>query len=238
MPWEPIHKTAHAQAAVPNLWDYEEVRSSFTWDAARGELDGLPGGGLNIAYEAVDRHLTHGGGGNLAVRWLGKDDFVRDFRYRDLAELTNRFANVLKSLGIGKGDRVFVLLGRVPELYVVALGTLKNGSVFSPLFSAFGPEPVRARMEIGDARVLVTTEAFYRRKIAPWRNDMPGLRHVLLVSDPKCRPSAARWISLTRWRRPAPNSTSYGPSRKIWRCCISPAAPPVGPRAPSTSTRL
>jgi acetyl-CoA synthetase len=67
----------------------------------------------------------------------------------------------------------------------VALGTLKIGGVFSPLFSAFGPEPVRARMEIGDARVLVTTDAFYRRKIAPWRDAMPGLRHVLLVSDPE-----------------------------------------------------
>ena len=173
MPWEPIHKTPGKQAVVPNLWDYEEVRSRFTWDAARRELDGLPGGGLNIAYEAVDRHLAHGRGDRLAVRWLGKDGEVRDFRYRDLAELTNRFANVLKGLGIGKGDRVFSLLGRVPELYVVALGTLKIGGVFSPLFSAFGPEPVRARMEIGDARVLVTTEAFYRRKIAPWRNEMP-----------------------------------------------------------------
>ena len=188
MPWEPIHKTPGKQAVAPNLWDYEEVRSSFTWDAARDELDGLPGGGLNIAYEAVDRHLIHGGGDHLAVRWLGKDGTVRDFRYRDLAELTNRFANVLKGLGIGKGDRVFSLLGRVPELYVVALGTLKIGGVFSPLFSAFGPEPVRARMEIGDARVLVTTEAFYRRKIAPWRNEMPGLRHVLLVSDPETPP--------------------------------------------------
>ncbi|MGF7213005.1 acyl-coenzyme A synthetase/AMP-(fatty) acid ligase [Skermanella aerolata] len=185
MPWEPIHKTPHAQAVTPNLWDYEEVRSSFTWDAARNEPDGLPGGGLNIGYEAVDRHLAHGRGDRLAVRWLGKDSAVRDFRYRDLAELTNRFANVLKGLGIGKGDRVFSLLGRVPELYVVALGTLKIGGVFSPLFSTFGPEPVRARMEIGDARVLVTTEAFYRRKIAPWRSEMPGLRHVLLVSDPE-----------------------------------------------------
>ena len=61
MPWEPIHKMPGKQAVVPNLWDYEEVRSSFTWDAARDELDGLPGGGLNIAYEAVDRHLAHGG---------------------------------------------------------------------------------------------------------------------------------------------------------------------------------
>jgi acetyl-CoA synthetase len=94
MPWESIHKTRLAQATEPNLkpnlWDYEEVRSRFTWDQARSELDGLPGGGLNIAHEAIDRHLAHGRGEQLALRWLGKDGAVRDFRYRDLAGLTNR----------------------------------------------------------------------------------------------------------------------------------------------------
>ena len=84
-------------------------------------------------------------------------------------------------LGVGPRERVFSLLGRVPELYVAALGTLRNGSVFSPLFSAFGPEPVRTRMAIGDAKVLVTTAAFYRRKVADWRHELPGLQHVLLV---------------------------------------------------------
>ena len=81
-----------------------------------------------------------------------------------------------RSAGLRKGDRVFSLLGRVPELYIAALGTLKNGSVFSPLFSAFGPEPIKARMTIGDAKVLVTSEAFYRRKIEPWRRELgePG----------------------------------------------------------------
>ena len=59
MPLETIHKTTGKLAVAPNLWDYEEVRAGFTWDAARGELDGLPGGGLNIAHEAVDRHLIH-----------------------------------------------------------------------------------------------------------------------------------------------------------------------------------
>jgi len=76
-------------------------------------------------------------------------------------------------------DRAFSLLGRVAELYLAALGTLKNGSVFSPLFSAFGPEPIKARMTIGDAKVLVTSEAFYRRKIEPWRRELASLEHVL-----------------------------------------------------------
>ena len=85
---------------------------------------------------------------------------MRDFTYGDLQRLSNRFANVLRSLGIGKGDRVFALAGRIPELYIAALGALKNGSVFCPLFSAFGPEPIHQRLTIGEGNVLVTTERF------------------------------------------------------------------------------
>ncbi|HVO14027.1 MAG TPA: acetate--CoA ligase [Alphaproteobacteria bacterium] len=179
MPWDTIRKPAGAIA--PNLRDYAEAYAAFSWDAARRELDGLPEGGLNIAHEAVDRQLDHGRAGHLALRWLGKDDSVRDFTYQDLSLQTNRFANVLAGLGVGRGERVFALSGRIPALYIAALGTLKAGCVFSPLFSAFGPEPVRSRMELGDARVLVTTEALYRKKIMPWRDQLPGLRHVLLA---------------------------------------------------------
>jgi hypothetical protein len=63
-------------------------------------------------------------------------------------------------------DKVYSLMGREPETYIAALGTLKAGSVFTPLFSAFGPEPIRTRMEIGEANAVVTTEALYKRKIA------------------------------------------------------------------------
>src|SRR6516165_5697007 len=113
--------------------------------------------GLNIAYHTLDRHVIEGRGGKLALRWLGKNGKKRDITYRELLELSCRFANLLSGLGVGQSDRVFSLLGRVPELYITALWTLRNGSVFSPLFSAFGPEPVRNRMAIGEAKVLVTT---------------------------------------------------------------------------------
>ncbi len=186
MAWETIHKPERPDWPPPNLDDYSAVCTGFSWEEARSALRGLPGGGLNIAFEAVDRHLDEGLADKTAIRWLPREpqnagQGARDFSYRDLARLTSRFANLLDRLGVGPGERVFSLLGRVPELYVAALGTLKAGRVFSPLFSAFGPEPVRARMEIGDARVLVTTEAYYRRKVAPWREALPGLRHVLLT---------------------------------------------------------
>ena len=152
---------------LPNLGDYGQVCAEFSWENARAELDGLPGGGLNIAYEALDRHVAKGQGEKLALRWLGKAGVTRDFTYAELMRQTNRFANVLAAAGIGKGDVLYTLLGRVPELYIAVLGALRNGSVASPLFSAFGPEPVKARMERGGAKALVTTRHLYERKVAP-----------------------------------------------------------------------
>ncbi len=183
LPHPVIRKSAREWRVTPNLTDYENERATFSWPAVRQQLDGLPGGrGLNIAHEAVDRHATGARRDHRALRWLGKTGTVRDFSYGDLARLTNRFANALRRLGIGAGERVFALTGRVPELYIAALGTLKNRSVLSPLFSAFGPEPVQQRLAIGDGAALVTTDTLYaRRKIAEWRHTLPHLRHVILV---------------------------------------------------------
>ena len=185
MTWKTIEKPRQGWAIVPNLVDYERTRTAFSWRTARAALDGLPGGGLNIAHEAVDRHCAGPQRDHLALRWLGKRGEVRDFSYADLARFTNRFANVLARLGLEKGERVFLLAGRIPELYIGALGTLKAGGVFCPLFSAFGPEPIRQRIGIGDGRVLVTTAAFYKRKVAELRSSLPGLRHVLLLGTPE-----------------------------------------------------
>ena len=181
MAWQTVHKTEQPDRPAPNLADYEKARREFSKDNARAALTGLPDGGLNIAFEALDRHLADGLADKTAIRWMGKDRSARDISFRELAAETSRFAHLLERLGVGPGERVFSLLGRVPALYVAALGTLKAGRVFSPLFSAFGPEPVRSRMEIGDARVLVTTRNHYQRKVAPWRKDLPGLAHVLLT---------------------------------------------------------
>jgi acetyl-CoA synthetase len=177
---QPITKAAENIARC-NMPSYADAVASFSWDAARKMLDGLPGGGLNIAYEAVDRHLAHGRGDVRALRWVSADGRIVDYTYDDLRRETNKFANVLRGLSVSKGESVFSLLGRTPELHIAALGALKAGAVFCPLFSAFGPDPVRSRMEIGDARVLITTAAFYQRKVAPWRSHLPGLKHVILI---------------------------------------------------------
>ncbi|MEZ5116576.1 MAG: acetate--CoA ligase [Candidatus Nanopelagicales bacterium] len=180
MGWPVITKdpTIAAAAVLP---DYDAVAADFTWDRARDWLDGLPGGGLNIAYEAVDRHVAHGRGDRVALRFLRRDGVDAELTYADLATATGRFAQVLTELGVQPGERVFTLMERKPALYVALLGTLRHRAVFCPLFSAFGPEPVRQRLQLGDGAVLVTTPALYRRKVAPIRDELPALRHVLLV---------------------------------------------------------
>ncbi len=180
MAWPTITKDSATRAAA-NLTD--EVRASFTWDDAREMLDGLPGGGLNIAHEALDRHVAAGHGGQVAIRWLGKEGSRRDLTYGELAGMAARFANVLAKHELKPGARVFGLMGRAPELYAAALGTLKAGMTFTPLFAAFGPEPIKARLEIGEGNVLVTTAALYKRKVAGWRAEIRSLKLVLVVDD-------------------------------------------------------
>jgi len=178
-----IRKSIPDMLLAPNVVDYDAVRAGFSWDAIGEELGRLPGGGINIGYAAVDRHLATPRRDRVAFRFVGRTGVRRNLTYAELAQQTNRFGNVLRGLGVGKGDRMFILTGRIPELYVAALGALKNGTVVSPLFSAFGPEPIRTRLAIGEGRVLVTTEALYRRKVAPIVAALPQLEHVLLIGD-------------------------------------------------------
>jgi acetyl-CoA synthetase len=195
--WPPLTKRREQWTVVPNLVDYDQARATFSWVSARRLLDGLPGGrGLNIAHEAVDRHAAGANAGRLAFRWIGRTGESRNITYADLGHLTNRFANLLGRLGIGKGDVVVTLAGRIPELYIAALGTLKAGAIFSPFFSAFGPEPIKARMNVARAKVLVTTETLYRKKVEPHRTSMPNLEHVLLVGDGGRRTSVSMTLDL------------------------------------------
>ena len=180
---EVIRKTARDLRVPPNLSSYEAQCRDFSWDAARRALQGLPGGGLNIGFEAVDRHATGSLHDHIALRFVARSAPALDLRYGELARQTNRFANVLQALGLGKGDRLFVMAGRIPELYIAVLGALKSGTVVTPMFSAFGPEPMATRINIGAGQVLVTTDLIYQRKVRAMRGKMPTLHHVLLVSE-------------------------------------------------------
>lgn len=193
-----IGKDRAALVPRPNLYDYPDERARFTWADAWKLLDGLPGGrGTNMAHETVDRHAAGDQADKVAIRWIGKTGARRDLTYGDLRRETNRFANALSSLGVKPGERVFVLLGRLPELYIALLGALKARCVVSPLFSAFGPEPIATRVGIGEGRVLVTTPELYQRKVESVRDRMPSLAHVILVGDGEAEGSGLqRWPAL------------------------------------------
>ena len=171
----------HIPSLTPNMPDYDLLHRQFSWEKESNELDGLPGEGLNLAYEAVDRHALGDRGNALALRWIKKDRTFQDFTYRDLKVQTSRFANVLEKLGIAKGDSVFSLAGRKPGLYFAALGTVKTGAIFCPLFSVFGPEPAFQRLHKGKAKILVTEKKLFRKKIEPLLERLPLLKYILLL---------------------------------------------------------
>lgn len=182
----------------PLVEDYRRLRETFRWDDARAELGGLPGGGLNIAHEALDRQVAAGYGERLAMRFIARDWTRDDYTYAELARLANRFANVLARLGIWPGERVFSLLGRIPELYITLFGALKAGAVCSPLGSTLGPEAVQSRLARGSGRALVTTLALYQRKLQPLRSRLPLLEYVLLTDarGSELPPGTLSWADL------------------------------------------
>jgi acetyl-CoA synthetase len=174
---------------APNLTDYDSVCAHFSWTRARADLADMGDGKINIAHEALDRHVASGRGEEVALRFLPRgEDTAIEITYRALNERANRFANVLRALGVKRGERVFCLSRRIPDLYAAAFGTLKHGCVFTPLFSAFGPEPVRSRVTIGKPAVIVTTEQVHRKKIAEWIHDEPSVHHVLIIGEVKALP--------------------------------------------------
>jgi acetyl-CoA synthetase len=166
-----------------HLLDYEKVKASFSWEETAQELDGLPDGkGLNIAYEAITRHSQTHLKDTVALRFIQKNRSFHDLTYSELEKKTSKFANVLENLGIQKGECVFSLMGRIPELYIVALGTLKYTAVFCPLFSVFGPEPIFQRANRGDACVIITTTLLFEKKVKQLMERLPSLRYIL-ISD-------------------------------------------------------
>jgi acetyl-CoA synthetase len=182
-----IHKTAADWQVPPNLVDYQASRAHFDWTDVH-LCDGMGTGRCNIAYAAVDRQAVGPRASNTALRFLtatARDGTIasRDLSFAELGRQSRQFTNVLRSLGIAQGDRVFTLMGRAPELYISIMGALRNGSVVCPLFSAFGPEPIATRIGIGAADVLVTTAAMYHRKIDKIRDRLTSVRYIIVVDN-------------------------------------------------------
>ncbi|MDR7317654.1 acetate--CoA ligase [Brevibacillus nitrificans] len=162
-----------------NLSNYDEVYANFDWAEVEKQFSWHETGKVNMAYEAIDRHVLTDRKDKTALIY---SDLTRDetYTYAQLSELSNKFGNVLRGLGIAKGDRVFVFMPRTPELYVSVLGTLKVGAIVGPLFEAFMEAAVRDRLENSEAVAIITTPALLPRVPV---NELPALKHVIVVGS-------------------------------------------------------
>lgn len=160
-----------------NLENYETAYETFKWEDVEKQFSWYETGKVNMAYEAIDRHLLTERKEKTALIY---SDANREetYTFSQLSKLSNQFGNLLRNLGIHKGDRVFVFMPRTPELYVSVLGTLKIGAIVGPLFEAFMEAAVRDRLEDSEAVAIVTTPALLPR--IPVK-DLPALKHVILV---------------------------------------------------------
>jgi len=182
MDYPVIHKPKLQEIKVkPNIQDYAALRKSFSWEQVKKELDGLEGGGLNLAYEAIDRHVKKGRGNKVAFYWESAKGEEEVYTFAQFKTQSDKFANVLQGLGIQKGDRVFIFMDRLPELYFAFFGILKIGAIAGPLFSAFGPDPVRDRLKDSGAKVLVT-QPDLRRRISGIIPELFDLQHILVAN--------------------------------------------------------
>ena len=141
----------------------------------------LPGGWLNAAHEIVDRHARGRLGNRAALVWAGRDGEVERYTFRQIKAMSDRFANVLDSLGVVRGDRVLIYLERVPELYFAFLGALKAGAVVGFLSPDLGPQQVRDRMAVTSAKILVTRPGL-RRRMGAIVYELFDLQHIVVVN--------------------------------------------------------
>lgn len=168
----------------PNLPDYQKKYDTFKWDdIAPLEISYFEGGKLNAAYNAVDRHLTTDKKTKKALIWEGDKGEKETYTFEELSKWSNKYGNYLKSLGVGKGDRVFLFLPRIPAVYFSFLGSLKIGAIAGTLFSAFQEKALLDRLENSGAKVVITTKDLLPR-LEPLRKDLPQLKTVVIVDDP------------------------------------------------------
>lgn len=212
-----IPKTPRDRLVEPNLKDYEMARAEFRWSGFPALCEGMGPDRCNIAYAAVGRHAAGPVSRRTALRFITDKDrngaiATRDLSYAELDRLVRRFSGALRVLGIEKGDRVFTIIGRIPELYITILGALRNGSIVSPLFSAFGPEPIITRVNIGQADVLVTTKSVYQRKIAKIRDRISFVRHILVIDDDGSGEQVPETLNFWQWMDVADENTPIEPT--------------------------
>jgi acetyl-CoA synthetase len=157
------------------------------WDAPW--VTWFAGGQLNASANCLDRHVEAGGGDKVAFYWEGEPGDTRVLTYRDLLDEVSKLANALRSLGVGKGDRVNIYLGMVPELPIAMLACARIGAPHSVVFGGFSAEALRDRINDAEAKVLITADGAWRRgTVVPLKDnadaavaECPSVEHVITV---------------------------------------------------------
>ena len=130
------------------------------------QISWFDGGRLNVAANCVDRHVTNGRGGKVALHFEGEPGDRRSITYAELQREVAKAANALLALGITKGDRVVIYLPVVPETVIITLAVARIGAIHSLVFGGFSAEALKFRVEDTQAKLLVTTDGQYRRGVA------------------------------------------------------------------------
>lgn len=176
-----IKKEVGRLKKMPNLKDYKFARKEFSYDVHKDEIEFFVDGKMNAAYVAVDRHLKTPLKKRVALHIIDEGS-TKHPTFEDIAMLSNRFANVLAKQGVKKGDRVFIFLPRIEELYVSFLGILKTGAIASTLFAAFGPDALFDRLNDSGAKIVVT-DLTLKERVDKVRGRLPELQKVIVTGD-------------------------------------------------------
>ena len=175
----------------------ERVTWYKPWDKVRnfnfkeGKIKWYENGKLNVSYNCLDRHVDSGKGDKKAIIWEGNNpDEDKSFTYTELLSQVKKFANVLKNLGVEKGDRVCIYMQMVPELSIAMLACARIGAVHSVVFGAFSADSLRDRINDSACRLLITQDTGVRGKKnnIPMKknadtalNDTPSIQSVVVV---------------------------------------------------------
>jgi acetyl-CoA synthetase len=166
---------------------YDDFDTVLDWKLPFARWFG--GGTLNVSYNCLDRHVAAGRGAKVAYHWEGEPGDTRTITYAQLLDEVQRFANVLKSLGVERGDRVAIYMPMVPELPVAMLACTRIGAAHSVVFGGFSSDALRDRINDAEAKVLITADGGNRRgAVAPLKpaadtavSEAPSIQHVVVV---------------------------------------------------------
>jgi acetyl-CoA synthetase len=162
-----------------NLGEYDKARANFKWENIEKTFSWHTTGQINLAYEAIDRHAESARKDKIAL-YYSDPNREDQYSFEQMKKKSNQAGNMLKHIGIAKGDRVFIFMPRTPELYFSLLGAIKIGAIVGPLFEAFMETAVKDRLQDSGAVAIITTPALLPRVPVA---DLPELKHIILVGQ-------------------------------------------------------